>query len=154
MQSRTEDVFWQADFSADCTPGAPRVYSLFNDKYEILNTLDQALHSSVYIARSIGNKKLYTLKIYKQGPWRSAMGELIDSRVLLEREAKFLQDLDCRYFPKFHCFGIDGKVNRVDGSEENKLLYLMHEYFEGSQLEEIVSHGLELGENMGRHVMT
>lgn len=60
--------------------------------------------------------------------------------------------VDSPYTCKVHSFGSDGKV-RKSNSSHSQVTFLLHEYFPGLELFDLVEEVGPMGEEMGRHML-
>merc|ERR1711868_187416 len=122
-------------------------HPIFNNEYEIMQSLGEGNTSKVYLARSINDPgKTVALKLLRE----EFLQRDQDSIKSVESEIQILQGLKHHNIIQILGYGSDGKVVKPSGREINNLVYILLEFVTGGPLFDVCQNLGGMGENGGR----
>lgn len=128
-----------------------RKYSIFNGKYEVMQSLGTGKTSKVYKAREIANpSKTIALKIFKH----DYLMETEDNIHCIEQEIEILRGLKHKSIVQIDSYGSEGLVVKPSDREIKNLVYIVLEHVRGGLLFELCEKLGGMGETAGRFFMT
>ena len=110
--------------------GDEKQHPIFMGEYEILKSLGEGNTSKVYMAKSIKDKKIVALKIFRE----EFLTRDSDSIRSVEKEIEILQGLKHDNIINIVAYGSDGHVKKPSGRELINLVYILLEYVSGGLL--------------------
>ena len=128
--------------------------SIFNDQYEIMDSLGEGKTSKVYLCRSLVDpKQMMALKLLRD-EFLSLDEKSIKS---VEKEINgllILQGLKHKSIVNIIGYGSEGHVKKPSGREIKDLVYIMLEYIPGGLLLDLSQTLSGMGEDTGRFFLT
>lgn len=122
-------------------------HPVFNNEYEILQSLGEGNTSKVYLAKNLKDpSKVVALKLLRE----EFLQRDKDSIKSVESEIQILQGLKHSNIIQILGYGSDGKVVKPSGREINNLVYILLEFVTGGLLFDVCQTLGGMGENGGR----
>ena len=131
--------------------GKSSKHPIFNNKYEILQSLGEGNTSKVYLAKDLSDPtKTVALKLLRE----EFLQRDTDSIKAVESEIQILQGLKHHNIIQIVGYGSDGKVVKPSGRQIDNLVYILLEFVTGCLLFDVCQTLGGMGENGGRFFLS
>lgn len=131
--------------------GKSSKHPIFNNQYEILQSLGEGNTSKVYLAKDVSDPtKTVALKLLRE----EFLQRDSDSIKAVESEIQILQGLKHHNIIQIVGYGSDGKVVKPSGRQIDNLVYILLEFVTGGLLFDVCQTLGGMGENGGRFFLS